>query len=247
MPSPPALCWPVSPPGRRPRRLVGGGFNLRRTRPVREIIAAFEQKTGNRWNSSSSPQDELLPKILAALEAGHPPDFMYTLRFDDHLPRWAQEGRLVDLATRSARLRPVDQDRSSPPLARLDDRPAQPPSAADGLYGNHLTSGEPPRAGPASGSRHPEQGSRSGVLVRHGPARPAQATGRDDVYGIVLANVGGRERYESRVPQFMYAYAADYVTRDGSSSSTSRLSRTGWSFARQLYGIYRRAAPARRG
>jgi hypothetical protein len=45
-----------------------------------------------------SPQGKLPTKILAALEAGHPPDFLYGLGFGSHWTRWAHEGRLVDLA-----------------------------------------------------------------------------------------------------------------------------------------------------
>jgi multiple sugar transport system substrate-binding protein len=75
------------------------GFTAGEDDAVKEIIAAFEQKSGRQVELIFSPQGELPTKILAALEAGHPPDFLYGLGgVASHWVRWAHEGRLVDLA-----------------------------------------------------------------------------------------------------------------------------------------------------
>src|SRR5688572_8150079 len=59
------------------------GFNPEEDQAVREMVAAFEQKTGRQVELVFSPPEELPTKILGALEAGHPPDFLYTLGFND--------------------------------------------------------------------------------------------------------------------------------------------------------------------
>ena len=47
---------------------------------VREIIAAFEQKTGKQVELVLDVQEKFLANLLAALEAGRPtPDFVYTV------------------------------------------------------------------------------------------------------------------------------------------------------------------------
>jgi ABC-type glycerol-3-phosphate transport system substrate-binding protein len=65
---------------------------------VREIIAAFEQKTGKQVELVLGVQEELLADLVAALEAGrHTPDFVFTVVDISYYERWAYEGRLVDL------------------------------------------------------------------------------------------------------------------------------------------------------
>ena len=47
---------------------------------VREIVAAFEQGSGKQVELAFYPQEELPDKIVAAVEAGQPPDFAFGLR-----------------------------------------------------------------------------------------------------------------------------------------------------------------------
>ena len=49
----------------------------RRDEAVGEIIAAFEQGSGKQVELVLHPQAELPDKIVAALEAGQPPDFAF--------------------------------------------------------------------------------------------------------------------------------------------------------------------------
>jgi multiple sugar transport system substrate-binding protein len=68
---------------------------------VREIVTAFEKKISKEVELVFHPQAEskwVQDKAEAALKAGHPPGFAFGQRIDDHLARWAYEGRLVDLS-----------------------------------------------------------------------------------------------------------------------------------------------------
>jgi multiple sugar transport system substrate-binding protein len=197
------------------------GFNPEEDTAVREIIAAFEQKSGRQVELIFSPQGELPTKILAALEAGHPPDFLYGLGgVASHWVRWAHEGRLVDLA-----------DTLGPLTAQFDQASLEADMLLDattgrrGLYllpmgrwGNYLhvwrslleqaglTLADIPKEWDAFWSFWCDT------------VQPAlrKATGRDDIYGIGRPmSVVERGDTDIGLWQFMSAYEVDYVTRDG--------------------------------
>src|SRR5687768_10188768 len=70
------------------------GYQPEEDEAVREIVAAFEQKTGKKVELVFHPQAEsqwVQDKAEAALKAGHPPGFAFGQRIDDHLARWAYE------------------------------------------------------------------------------------------------------------------------------------------------------------
>jgi multiple sugar transport system substrate-binding protein len=73
------------------------GYYAREDEALAEIIAAFEQDTGKQVELvqySSDQSDE----ALADLETGNPPDFFFLPLFTERwIPKWAYEGRLVDL------------------------------------------------------------------------------------------------------------------------------------------------------
>ena len=73
------IMAPFGANGRRPRRLVGEGYYAEEDEALREIIAAFEQESGKQVELVLYPQEELPDKIVAALEAGQPPDFAFGL------------------------------------------------------------------------------------------------------------------------------------------------------------------------
>ena len=73
---------------------------------VREIIDAFEQKTGKQVGLVLGPQEELVADLMATLEAGERiPDFVFTVVDPQPYERWAYEGRLVNSPTPSATFR----------------------------------------------------------------------------------------------------------------------------------------------
>jgi hypothetical protein len=73
------------------------GFYVQEDEAVREIIAAFEQKTGKQVDLVQPTHDEMPAKAEEAVAAGHPPDFLFGFMGVRHIPRWAYEDRLVDL------------------------------------------------------------------------------------------------------------------------------------------------------
>ena len=73
------------------------GYYAEEDEAVREIVAAFEQKTGKQVELVLHPEQELPDKLVAAVEAGQPPDFAFSIVNTQHDEQWAYEGRLVDL------------------------------------------------------------------------------------------------------------------------------------------------------
>ena len=74
------------------------GFYAQEDAAVREIVAAFEQKTGKQVELVQPTQDELPDRVQAALAAGQPPDFVNGTRGEIWVAQWAYQDRLVDLA-----------------------------------------------------------------------------------------------------------------------------------------------------
>jgi multiple sugar transport system substrate-binding protein len=74
------------------------GYYPEEDQAVRQIITAFEQKSGKRVELAQYSSEEMPAKTLAAIEAGHPPDFAFGLFFSDYVGKWAFDDRLVDLS-----------------------------------------------------------------------------------------------------------------------------------------------------
>ena len=96
-----ALVFSMAPLSARAADLVvwwEDGYYAEEDAAVREIVAAFEQETGKQVELIFYPQAELPGKIVAALEAGQPPDFAFGLLFPYYIGQWAFDDRLVDLS-----------------------------------------------------------------------------------------------------------------------------------------------------
>ncbi len=64
-----------------------------------EVTKKFEKKTGVTVELSQFATQDMLPKVIAALDAGDPPDVTYTNVYDLQIAgKWAYEGRLADLS-----------------------------------------------------------------------------------------------------------------------------------------------------
>lgn len=74
------------------------GFYAQEDEAVAEIVAAFEQQTGKQVELEQPSQDDMEAQILAAVEAGQPPDFLFGTNTDYYYGQWAYENRLVDLS-----------------------------------------------------------------------------------------------------------------------------------------------------
>jgi multiple sugar transport system substrate-binding protein len=187
---------------------------------VREIIAAFEQGTGKEVELVLGPQEELLGDLVAALEAGRrPPDFIFTVIDIPHYERWAYEGRLVDLTD------------AIEPLAALFERDAlDSVTMIDAMTGRRGLYMLP--VGLASHHVHAWKSllERAGFTTADIPrdweafwsfwcdeVQPAvrAALGRDDIWGIGLPMSVASVDTANGFWQFVSAYEANYVTRDG--------------------------------
>jgi multiple sugar transport system substrate-binding protein len=220
-----AAALVLAPLGARAADLVvwwEKGWNPEEDEAVHEIIAAFERKTGKRVELALlAPQGDLPGRTAAAVEAGRPPDLVYGTDVAYlHFARWAHEGRLADLAEALGPL--ADQfDRDTlDQTTQLD--------ATTGRRGLHALP-----VGRVSNHIHVWKSllEQAGFTLADVPkewdafwsfwcdkVQPAvrRATGRDDLYGLGLSMAAlPAGDTDSNFLQFVAAYEADYVTRDG--------------------------------
>jgi len=74
------------------------GFYKSEDDALYEAIKKFEQKTGVKVELSQYPVQDMIPKTVAALDSGTPPDVAYADVYDFQVTgKWAFEGRLEDI------------------------------------------------------------------------------------------------------------------------------------------------------
>jgi ABC-type glycerol-3-phosphate transport system substrate-binding protein len=74
------------------------GYSAREDQAVEEVVAAFEQKAVKDIELVFQPEAEHLGRLRAALDAGHPPDFLFGILLTVDVNEWAHNGQLVDLS-----------------------------------------------------------------------------------------------------------------------------------------------------
>jgi multiple sugar transport system substrate-binding protein len=75
------------------------GFYPAEDKAVDDLVDKFQKKTGVKVELSRYSPQEMIPKTVAALDAGSPPDVVYGDVFDFQVAgKWAYEGRLEDLS-----------------------------------------------------------------------------------------------------------------------------------------------------
>src|SRR3954447_8527711 len=97
-----AAALVLAPPGAHAGDLVvwwEEGFSPSEDDAVREMMAAFEHKTGRTVELVFLPQEILSDRLQSASDVGEPPDFEFGTTTNNLVPRWAQEGRLVELSS----------------------------------------------------------------------------------------------------------------------------------------------------
>jgi multiple sugar transport system substrate-binding protein len=217
-----AVALAIAPLGAQAADLVvwwEKGFYAQEDEAVREIVAAFEQGSGKRVELTQPTEGELPDKIVAALGAGHPPDFAFGVLLQDYIGPWAFDDRLADLSTVVGAFSNLfDPDA----LAWVTWRNPKPGQGA--LYGlpigrelNHVhvwksllkeagfTLADIPREWEAFWSFWCDQ------------VQPAvrRATGRDDIWGVALPMSVPAGDTDLQFFQFVAAYDAHYVSGDG--------------------------------
>ena len=73
------------------------GFYPQENEAVSEIVTAFEQETGKQVELVQYGQGEIMKQAERALQAGAPPDFLFSTVIQAGIARWAYEDRLADL------------------------------------------------------------------------------------------------------------------------------------------------------
>jgi multiple sugar transport system substrate-binding protein len=187
---------------------------------VREIIAAFEQETGKQVELVLGKQEQIAADLAAAVEARRrTPDFVFTVADTQPYEQWAYEGRLVDLADAVGHFADLFDPDALESVTLLDGT-----TGRRGLYLLPM--------GFATHHVHVWQNllERAGFTLADIPkewevfwsfwcdqVQPAvrEALGRDDVWGIGLPMSAASVDTSNGIWQFISAYEADYVTRDG--------------------------------
>jgi multiple sugar transport system substrate-binding protein len=195
------------------------GYTDQEDEALREIVAAFEQETGKRVELVIHPEQELPDLVVAAVEAGKPPDFVFSVVIIRDDAQWAYEGRLVDLTDAVGHFSDLFDPDALDAVTLLD--------RTTGRRGLYLL--------PVGFATHHVHAWKSlleqaGFTLADVPneweafwafwcdqVQPAvrQALGRDDVWGVGLTMSVESVDTVNGLNQFMNAYEADYVTRDG--------------------------------
>jgi multiple sugar transport system substrate-binding protein len=217
-----AATLAITPLGARAADLVvwwEKGFYPQEDEAVREIVAAFEQESGKQVELAFPEQEEFPSKVLAALEAGRPPDFAFSHVLQDYIGQWAFDDRLVDLSNAVGHFSDLFDPDVLDWASWRNGRNGQKALYAlpIGVTANHVhvwkslleragfTLADIPREWEAFWSFWCDQ------------VQPAarRAMGRDSIWGVGLPmSVKGDDTW-SEFHQFVVAYGADYVTRDG--------------------------------
>ena len=196
------------------------GYDDQENEAVREIIAAFEQETGKQVELDLPSYDDSQVKVKAAVEAGQPPDFLFGGGNTAYsFGQWASEDRLVDLSDQIL------------PFASLFD--------PDGLAFATLLNAKTGRRalyalpmGFATNHVHVWRSllEQAGFTLDDIPnqweafwvfwcdrVQPAvrRATGGDNIHGVGLPMSAKANDTRIQFEQFMQAYDANYVTREG--------------------------------
>jgi multiple sugar transport system substrate-binding protein len=156
---------------------------------------------------------------VAALQTGQPPDFAFSFRTSDYISQWAFDGRLVDVTNAIGHFSDLFDPDALARFILLNQKIGQRALYAlpVGRTTNHLhvwkslleqagfTLKEVPKEWNAFWSFWCDQ------------VQPAvrRATGRDGLWGVGLSMSGESVETQLQFFQFMSAYDADYVTRDG--------------------------------
>jgi multiple sugar transport system substrate-binding protein len=195
------------------------GFYAQEDDAVRETIAAFEQDTGKRVELVFHGYEEMPQKIVAALQAGKPPDFAFGILLYLYPAKWALENRLVDLTDAVGHFSDLFDPEA---LGRAVWRNAA--TGQQGLYGLpigrstnhiHVWTSLLEQAGFTRDDISKEWDAFWSFWCDQVQPAVRRATGRDDVWGIGLPMSAGADDTRTQFFQFVAAYDADYVTPDG--------------------------------
>jgi multiple sugar transport system substrate-binding protein len=216
-----AAMLSMAPLGARGADLVvwwDEGYYAEEGDAIAEIIAAFEQGSGKQVELVLHPQAELPYKIVAALQAGRPPDFAFGYNLPEYGASWALRDRLVDLTDAIGTFSNLFDPEVLDQVTLLNGTTGQ-----NALYGlpigrttNHLHVWKSllERAGFTLADIPREWEAFWSFWCNQVQAAVRKATGRDDVWGVGLPMSPAVDTWFQFL-QFVAAYDAEYVTREG--------------------------------
>jgi multiple sugar transport system substrate-binding protein len=194
------------------------GYYPEERQAVEEIIAAFEQGTGKQVELVFHSESEHPKAIVAALEAGQPPDFGFGFLLGRRIGQWAFDDQLVDLSDAIGHFADLFDPGVLSWELWLNGSTGQ--KALYGLpmgltsYYVHVWKSLLERAGftladiPKEWDAFwPFWGDQVQPAVR-------KALGRDDIWGVGLSMAPGPDA-QNGFFQFLAADDGEYVTRDG--------------------------------
>jgi multiple sugar transport system substrate-binding protein len=193
------------------------GYYPEEDKAIEAVIADFEHASGKDVELTPYPQQELPGKVVSALEAGRPPDLVYSLPIN--YEQLAYDDALADVADI---IEPI-KDSFFP--AALDAVLLQ-----NGKTGQRAYYGVP--IGQSTAHIHVWRSllDQAGIQLQDIPkewepfwafwcdtVQPAvrEATGRKDLYGVGLTMAEESNDTGTNFWMFVNAHEADYVTRDG--------------------------------
>jgi multiple sugar transport system substrate-binding protein len=195
------------------------GFYAQEDEAVREVIAAFEKETGKQVELTLHSNLDFPDRLAASVEAGQPPDFAFSLRFNGDISGLAFEDRLVDLTDTVDSYSSLFDPDALEFWVLLNEKTGQRKLYAlpMGRTTNHVhvwktllaqagfTLEDIPRKWDAFWAFWCDE------------VQPAvrRAMGRDDIWGLGLPMSVEASDTNGQFRQFLHARAADWVTRDG--------------------------------
>jgi multiple sugar transport system substrate-binding protein len=195
------------------------GYYLQEDEALHETVAAFEQTSGKQVELGFYPQAELPDKLVAALEAGRPPDLTFGFWLDTYIPKWALEDRLVDLSEAVGHFSDLfdraQLDRATLLNAKTGQRALYGLPMGQIMDHVHVWKSLLERAGFSLDDIPKEWDAFWSFWCDRVQPAVRRASGRDDIWGIGLAMSAGAADTQDQFRQFVHAYDADYVTRDG--------------------------------
>jgi multiple sugar transport system substrate-binding protein len=195
------------------------GFYAQEDEAVREIVAAFEHKTGQDVELVQPTQNEMVDQAPAAVEAGKPPDFLFGTFIVNYISKWAFNDRLVDLTDSVGIFSNMFDPDALAWWTLLNQKTGQ-----RALYA--LPMGRTTNHVHVWKSLLEEAGFTLEDIPKEWEAfwafwcdevQPAvrRITGRDDIWAVGLNMSGKAGDTQYQFFQFLAIYEADYVTRDG--------------------------------
>jgi ABC-type glycerol-3-phosphate transport system substrate-binding protein len=178
-----------------------------------------EQESGKQVQLILSPQEELLSKIQAALQAGKPPDFAFGLDASSYISQWAFDDRLVDLSAAVGTFTNMFDAEVLNSATLLNGRSGQralyavPMGQATHLV--HVWKSLLEQAGFTLDDVPKDWDSFWSFWCDQVQPAVRQTTGRQDIWGVGL--IMSAEAFDGvdAFFQFVVAFHADYVTSDG--------------------------------